>query len=594
MIVFTRASASSRLFFPATPHRRTSAAILACVLIFAAVRAVGVGMAQMPFNGWDELPHIAVAYYAGVKGRLPTARTPMPRELIPFIVAHSHPTASLCMLRGIAAKPYPGTDPSCTVEPEKRFDMFLYEAQQGPLFYRLAGLFCPGADPGKMLAWVDGVRAANALLLLGTLILWRVVLGRWLPSKGALSWLPDGVLLLLASFSYVTYNFVRFANDGLALFCGSAALAVYVVWIKPRRPGGVGMLWRTALLGGLAGLAVLAKATILPLALTLGLVLCLPAVARRIGWRKRLAALAGPAGFLCGYVALAGTYHLHYLLRYGRLTGMQEAIMAYKHSYGFVKLLLAIPKLDYGFFRNPLLYNSTVHLAGWSGVDSPDWLNLGFKTAVSGCVLAFLAALVRRENRMRVAGALRAAPEMPLLWLLCALALLYHALSATLVWGFPTSGGWYAMAGLPVLFAALVGGASLLGPRVGLGALLFLTFLFNAGAMGGTYDSLLTQETGLGDFYKAARIAAGHHALPGLDLKYVVIAECVLLAAALSLTMGRVLDAAVAPVDSDHAARHDLDCYCSQGVILLPTARPIPKQAQAGGASLASSSAQRA
>jgi hypothetical protein len=529
-------------FLPASPRTRASAALMALTLLLAAVRAVGVGTAQMPFNGWDELPHIAVAYYAGVTGHMPTTRTPMPRALIPFITAHPHPTASLCMLRGIAARPYPGTDPACSAEPHKRFDMFLYEAQHGPLFYRLMGLFCPGPDPQKMLAWVDAGRACNAVLLLGTLVLWRVALGRMLPAQGPLAWLPDGVTLLLASFSYVAYSFVRFANDGLSLFLGSAALAAYVVWIKPRRAEGRGLVWRCALLGALAGLAVLAKATALPLAVTLGLVLCLPAAARGRTVRERLGALAAPAAFLCGYACLAGPYHLHYLLRYGELTGMQEAIMSSKHGYGTWRLLAAFAHLDYGLFRNPWLYNSTVYLAGWSGVDSPDWLNLGFKTAVSGCFLAFCAALTRRDNRRRVAALLTDAPELPLLWVLCALALLFHALHATLAWGFPTSGGWYAMAALPVLFTALLAGAALFGPHMGLAALLLLAFLFNAGVMEGTYDALLTQETGVDDFYKSARIAVSHHSLPWLDLKYVVIAEIALLAGAVSLAAGRALE----------------------------------------------------
>lgn len=524
------------------PGRRQSRFFLAALFLLAGVRAVGVGVAQMPFNGWDELPHIAVAYYVHANGRMPTPRTPMPRELTPFITAHPHPTASLCMLRGIDAKPYPGGDPACGVEPVKRFDMFLYQAQHGPLFYHLMALFCPGPDPAKLLAWVDAGRLLNAGLLLGTLALWRVLLGRLVPARGDLSWLPDGILLLCISFSYVPYNFVRFANDGLALFLGSLALALQVLWKTPRGRTAGRQAWRAALVGGLTGLAVLAKATALPLVGVLGLVFLWPCLRRGETRGDRSAALAGLAAFALGYAAVAGFYHLPYLVRYGQLTGMQEAIYTTRRGFGLGKLLAAAKDLGYGLFRNPTLYNSTAHLAGWSNLVSPAWLNLGFKIAVSCCVLTLGSVLLtRRAARLQVGRCLAEAPELPLLLAFCTLALFFHALHSTLAWGFPTTGAWYAMASLPVFFLLLLLGPALLGPRAGLTALLFLAFLFNCAYMGGTYDTLLTQETGRTDYYEAIRIAASHHALAGLDLKYFLIVEILSLAAVLGLAVDRVL-----------------------------------------------------
>lgn len=511
--------------------------VLPLALLLATLRVVGVAQIQMPFNGWDELPHLAVAYFVHKTGHMPTPRTPMPRELVPFIIAHPHPTASLSMLRGIDAKPYPGTDPACSAEPVNRFDLFLYEAQHGPLFYHLAAPFLAGSDPDSLLAWVDGVRLANGALLLGTLFLWYRLLRRVVPREGRLGWLPDGVLLLLCSFSYVYYNSVRFSNDALALFLGTLALAYYVVELAPRGFSGPKQWRRYALLGALVGLAVLAKATTLALVLALGL-----AVAWQ-GWRlrRRRAALACLACLAAGYLLVAGWHHAVNLARYGQPTAMQEAVMNSKQGHGPAKILGAAAKLGYGAFRNPLLYNATPHLAGWSNLRSPDWVNLGFKTGVTVCLLALGAALSRRASRQEAARLAATSRPLLLLWGATALALAYHALHSTVRWGFPTTGAWYGVLALPVTFGCLLLGPALLGRRAGTYALLLLALIANVAFLDGTYNVLPAQETGTPDFYRAIRELAGHHALLHLDLAPLVGLELLCLAGLIALVAERVI-----------------------------------------------------
>jgi len=528
------------------------------LLAFAAIRAVNLAAVQMPFNGWDELPHIAVAYFVHKTGRMPTPRTPMPRELAPFIEAHPHPTASLSMLRGTDARPYPGGDPACGVEPPRRFHMFLYQAQHGPLFYHLMAPFLSGPDPASLLAWADGGRLFNAGLLVATLFLWRRILGRILPPGSPLSWLPDGVLVLLSGFSYVFYNFVRFSNDALALFLGTAALALYVLWIKPREAAVRGRFWRYALLGLIAGLAATAKATMLPLAGMFGVMLLWRALVPGRGKtrRPRIAALACLAGLILGYATVAGPYHLESLRRYGQLTGMQEAAANGRRGFGPGRLLAAAGDLGYGLFRNPALYNATPHLAGWANLRSPDWINLGFKTALTGCFLALPAGLCRRQSRQLARDLLQRAPELPLLWLLCLLALLYHALHSTLRWGFPTTGAWYGMLSLPALFLFMLLGPALCGRRTSAWALCSLALLHHAAYLGGTYEALLAQETGLADFYQGVRIAVAHHALLPLDLRWTVALELAGLSAVMALGLENLLAGAraLAPVQGCAAA----------------------------------------
>lgn len=527
-----------------TAQARASRLLVVVALALAALRGLTVAGVQMPFNGWDELPHIAVAYYVHKTGHMPTARTPMPRELVPFITAHPHPTASLCMLRGIDATPYPGGSAACGAQPQKRFDLFLYQAQHGPLFYHLMALFFhPSPDPASLLAFADAGRLLGVAFCLGSLVLWRLVLGRVFPATGRLAWLPDAVLFLLASFAYLTYNFARFANDGLALFCGSAALAAYVAWVKPRGTAGLRGAGRAAALGALTGVAVLAKATVLPLVPVFVVVLALPAFRRGLSRRQRLAALAGPCAFLVGYAAVAGAYHLHYLTRFGQLTGMQEAIYTSRRGFGLAALLGAARNLGYGWLRNPLFYNATVFLGGWSNLQSPDWQNLGFKTALVGCGLALGLALFLRQARRQVIDLAGRAPELPLLWLGCAAALLFHALHSSLAWGFPTTGPWYGMLSLPVLLAGLLLGPALLGRFAGAQAFLLLALLFNWGAMEGTYGALLVQETATADLAQAAAVAAAHHALLPVDGGWTVAAQWLLTVVGIGLALKAALGA---------------------------------------------------
>lgn len=526
---------------PSRPKRRLASRLYPWVLLaFAGVRAVNLAVVQLPFNGWDELSHIAVAYYVREYGRMPMFLSPMPRDLKPFVEAHPHPSASLAMLRDTTAKPYPGGDPACGVEPPRRHRMTLYEAQHGPLYYHVMALFPAGPDPRGLLAWADTGRILNIALLLGTLFLWRRILLRVVPRDGPLAWLPDGVMLLLVSFSYVPYNFVRFANDALALFLGAAALAFYLERIKPNGQASPRQVWRWGLLGAVTGGAVLAKATSLIL---------MPVFAAVLAWRclagrrqEVLGALACLAVFLLGYAALAGPYHVECLLRYGQLTGMQEAVMNGFRGFGPGRLLEAAGEAGCGLIRNLLLYNCTPHQAGWSNLIAPQWINLGFKTLVTVCGAAFCAGMARGDARRLAGKLLVGAPEMTLLLAFGTAALVFHAAHSILCWGVPTTGPWYGMLFLPVLFLLLLLGPSLWGRRTSACCLLFLVLLCNGAYMAGTYGDLLTQETNLADFYKALKAVAAHHALLRLDLHTSLVAEFLLLMLAVSLAFEEALD----------------------------------------------------
>ena len=510
--------------------------LLPLVLALAAVRVVAVAQIQLPFNGWDELPHLAVAYHVHKTGTMPTPRTPMPRELVPFITAHPHPTTSLSMLRGLDAKPYPGGDPACSLEPAKRYDMFCYQAQHGPLLYFLAAPLLSGSDPASLLAWADGVRLANGLLLLPTLFLWHRLLRRVFPRDGRLSWLPDGVVVSAASFSYVFFNFARFSNDALAIFLGTSALALHMLHILPRGLAAPGRVWRYALLGGLVGLAVLAKSTTLALVPALGLSVLWQG--RRPGSRRTVLVCA--AALAAGYLTVAGWHHAVNIARYGQPTAMQEAMLNAKQGYGPARYLKAAANLGYGVFRNPVLCTAITHVAGWSNLRSPDWMSSAFKLAGTLCAASLAVALVRSRGRREVGRLGGGAVCLGLLWAFTVAALGYHAVHSAARWGVPTTGGWYGMLALPVTLAALLLGPALCGRGAASLALLLLAGVFNAAFLDGVYGVLPFQETGVAGLAEAGGVLAGHHALLRIPLSFFWAADVLCLAVCAALVLEAV------------------------------------------------------
>lgn len=506
---------------------------LVVALVLAALRGFGLATAQLPFNGWDEIPHLAAAFHVYKFGHMPAPTDRIDPELIPFIEAHPLPTRSAAQLAGIPTHVYPGDDPRCSAEPLHKTLFKQYQAQHGPLFYHLMAALLQGSDPASLLAWADTGRLLNIGCLLGFLALWNLILRRLTP-PGPLGWLPEGVTLLLISFSYVSYSFIRFANDGLSLFLSSLALAWYVVCLKPAPTPDRYRIAGWGLLGGLTGLAVLAKATALPLAPVFG---CL------LGWRLLrapgktrwgLALLA----FAAGYGLSAGPYHLRFLLRYGQLTGMQEAIINARHGVTFGQLLAALPALDYGLLRNHFFYYCTAHVGGWAVLTSPDWMNLGFKTLMQGSLLCLGLTLVFKHRRQRLVRFVAADPELPLLFAASAAGLLYHAVHSLLAWGICSTNPWYAMVSLPAFFALLCLGPGLLSRHAAVLWLVGIALLCNVAYLDGTYNSLLYQETGTSNLYVAMKIAETHHRLLyHVDLHTVLAAELLGLFGLLTLAL---------------------------------------------------------
>lgn len=509
---------------------------VALLLLLAVLRGWNLATVELPFNGWDEVGHLAVAAHVYEHDHMPAADDTLPSLLVPFFEAHPHPAQSRSILLGLATEPYRGTIPRCCGEPAVQAPFRQYQAQQTPLYYHLMARLLRDTSPAGLLAWADLGRLLGLGLLLGTIGLWYALLRRLVP-VGPLAWLPEATMLLFVSFSYVPYNFIRFANDGLALFLGSLALWVACRWLGPGQGPGRGRSAGWGLVGVLTGLAVLAKATALVL---------LPVFGATLLWRlargnKRSLAALSLVAFAVGYAAVAGAYHLPYLLANGQPTGMQEAIINASRGLGLQQLLAAIPHLTYGFFDNPVFYFGWAHRGGWSDLTSSGLVDELFKGLILASLLAWCVCLSLRSRRAPAWRFLRANAMLPGLVVCTTAGLYYHALQSLLAWGASTTSPWYAMLSLPAGLALLCLGPGLLGrwPAaifVGLAAL-----DCNAAYLHGTYRTLLAQETGLTDLAAGIRSVTAHHALFRLPVDGGIVAEGLCLGLLLLLTLTRML-----------------------------------------------------
>ena len=394
-----------------------------------------------PLEGCDEYQHIAYIVHIVEKGQNPIlnesfvpdsllramARLPMPDKL-----AETIPAKGLCGYAAfwsdrIAAPYQPPGEP-----------MRLYEAQHGPLYYRLAApLFTMAGGVADLRLSVAVLRLVNVLFLAGAVWLALGAVGRICsnPRDAALL----GLLIALQPF-FLKSN-TRVCNDALGVFLGTAVI-VCCLSFEGRR------LWLgSAFLGLLLGLAVLAKAVnlgLLPLA-----VLCGPALAVRgkIRWVQgvQTSVLLGVVFF-----AVTGSYFYFNLTHFGLPTPMQEAVMNRQAGRGLRDLLAAAGQINWPIYLARLWFAATVWYGEWSFLP-PTWpLQRTYELLTA---LALLGALTlwARQARQRLPVAVWPLAVCVGLCLFLTAALAYHSVHSQLAMGVPMTQPSYLGVALPWL-----------------------------------------------------------------------------------------------------------------------------------------------
>lgn len=436
---------------------------LFAVLLFFYVLVTGLvhGARLMPFEGWDEDHHLGVATYFQEQGTMPTPTDTMPASLWPFLQRHPHPAITARGFAGLHLRNYQGQvydgardtwQPPPEATPAVTNPPPLYQAQHGPLFYGLmAGLtsvfgldaFEARADAGRVLgAFCGGFMA----------VCWFFILRRMLAGT-SFAWMAAPTVLVLAMNSLFVFNHARFANDALANLMAALALLAWAT-LRTRNPAEISLardLGGAGLVGLLAGLAVLAKATAMVLIPLFGVGLAL----RYVPWKQPGLLLGAAALMAAGYLAVAGPYHSASLDRYGTITGMQEAVKNREAGKGLGELVGSATSIPLDEVGAKLLTRS-FHVGGYSVHPLPSGWRTAWKVFLGLNGLLLLVCLFLPSARRRIGVFFRQAWELPALLLLTWAGLFYHMVQSNLAYGLVTTNPWYAVIAFPALFCLLL------------------------------------------------------------------------------------------------------------------------------------------
>jgi len=504
------------------------------------VKCLHLSSMLMPFEGWDEYQHLAVADFLEREGRRPTPHDTVRPEMWSFLTAHPHPDHSARQLGGLGARNYDGKIWSGRewIRPGEasipRHPPLLYEAQQGPLYYAfLIGLKRVfGLD--SYLAWADAGRVANAFFAAITLVLWFVIL-RAAYRTCSPPILAGLVCTAVAANSLFIYDHARVANDTLANLLATATLAVYVLAVTRRgRETGAGPFAIAALLGGMTALTTLTKA--FGLALIPVLVIAIPVVSwRRTG--RPLPGLSRAGVFLAAYLLVAGPYHHDCLERHGTLTGMQESVMNRSAGKDMTAITGEVPRLLRDVWLK-LFVCGQYNVGGWSwegGTGSFATFHLGLLELCAGLIVV---ALLFRASRRRWLSVLGTRPELFAFLVVFWIALLYHAVHSTLAYGEPTTNAWYAVLVLPVLVLVLLSGAYALDWRVAAGVGAAFCGVWSCAHYKSVVDKMLTVQTHQSSLAEGLAVLEPHHAFLHFTGPGVIALEYALLALLLGCVVG--------------------------------------------------------
>lgn len=486
-------------------------------LLFAVVIVKGVHLSStlMPFEGWDEYQHLAVADFVDHERRMPKPTEPVRQEFWSFLRAHPHPEHSAMQNAGLGVRTYDNkvwsgetwTDPD-----ESRIHDWapgLYQAQQGPVYYHVLVALKHLLGITDPLTWADTARMTNvvfaALMLVAWFATFSIVFG-----QGPYAVLPAVVCMAVAANSLFVYNAARVANDSLANLLASVTVLVYVRALASPE---IARSWRPiplmVAIGALTGLTTITKS--FGLALLPVFLLSIPFVIRARGRRFWVGCAFGGV-LLLSYLSVAGPYHQRCFREFGTLTGMQESVHNKSQGRDLGDVLEEIPSITYRTVRVVFLRDQFA-VSGWSFLDTAGSLRKWHGQLVLLGFLFWALALVFRRSRDRLLGAIRRRPEvfllLPALWA----ALLYHAFQSRLAFGVVTTNSWYAILVMPVLVMILIMGAWALWVRAATVMGLLFTIVWSLAHYRSVYGSMIPHQTNTLDLAEGLERIAVHHSV---------------------------------------------------------------------------------
>lgn len=531
-------------------------------LLTALVLARGVVLmcVMPPLEGWDEYQHVAYVHLMSETGRPPVfGEAEVPRALLASAVQFPQGRHALKQLRSFGAMSYAeywarrdagGLMPSAPTGTTR-----LYEAQHGPLYYRLAAPLYTLLGGGKDLPRsVAGLRLVNLLLTVGAVWIALGAIGR-LVRDGRHAAL---IGLVVAAHPLFLVNGVRVANDALGAFLATVAIAGALTL------DGRSVTRRAFWVGPVIGLAVLAKAVHLALAPFVVVVWLAVSRRDRVPIRRALTALVVLA---LGTLSPIMPEIADNLTRYGSLTPMQEALVNRAAGRTAADLMHTAAGMDWWRSVVDWWAGKGLIVGGWSFLTPPPRLVNRYALLV-GLALAGWAWTVLGRGERVFRSALTPAACAVLAGCYTA-ALAYHAVHSTAAWGFSTTNAWYAAAATP-WFLALAAGGCVSWPlgrlRFAGPILMTLAFLTAEGAV--VWGAMITTYSGgLGGSAGLARLAAVQPPILGTATLFAATLGSAALLAAWGVAFVRLCAAAQStPARSIHATKAAQSLHASPSI----------------------------
>lgn len=420
------------------------------------------------WEGFDEFSHFAFVQHLAEGGSLPTASTPVSRE-----IEESLRLAPLPWLLRDAGFPHSTHEDYWRLPEEARRQrqqqlgampriwasqpsagnagyLAIWEAQQPPLYYWLASRILRLLQDFALPARVVALRLANVLLA-SLVIPLGYVIGRSVFAR------PEaalGVAALIAVMPELAVDVCRVSNESLGIVLYS--LLVYAAFRfveNPGRPAAV------ALLAACMGLGLLTKAyflTAVPALLSILL------VCGRAGRRK-----PAVSGALALTVALliSGWWYGRNRLLTGSWSGLMQDVELREVSLR--SLLRRIPDVDWRNAIDTFLF-SHIWFGNWSFLQVRSWIYHAFYGVIFLSAAGLLALwILPALNRTREGALLRSRSALfiPLAFYgFFLLGLAYHVLITFVANKVPATPGWYAYCLVAAESVLLLAGLCALAP----------------------------------------------------------------------------------------------------------------------------------
>ncbi len=515
------------------------------LLLLMAARGFAYITVMPPFDAWDEYQHVAYIDAIATGGPTPVlGETNVSDRFMDKLVESPQHRFVLLQIGRLGAIDYNAywarrasgappwkTSPAGTRKPGA---MELYEAQHGPLYYRLvAPLYslCGGAE--NLVGATVGLRVLNLLFTLSAacVVFWgleRSTVDRRLSALTA---------TLVAVHPLFLINGVRVANDALGVLLASIVAAACMTCKAGWN------LRRGGLIGVALGLACLAKA--INFALIPFVLWCWLGSTYRVVATRRRSSFALVICFSLTALLVQSEVRGNFS-RFGGLTPMQEAVKNKREGKTTADFLAAAKSIDWPkAFEDHLLKNSLL-VCGW-GFVKPEAkviriyeyaLGFGLSGWAGGLLWRIGRRLLGRPSQRRSSHCRFLLASSLVLCASLTAALAYHILQSKTAWGYATTNPWYAAVAFPwLLLLAIEGGrcalgGSIWGARIVGVALLIASILAESTVVLGRLPVLYTG--GLGGFSALGRLAELQPAWMGSwTLVASVVGSIVLLALAI-------------------------------------------------------------